>query len=51
MKEPTKVKMGIAKTLDKLQALHRMVVAILDQDQGILYALGWPERGPSGRIG
>jgi len=28
MKKPTKVKMGIAKTLDKLQALHRMVVAI-----------------------
>jgi hypothetical protein len=28
MKEPTKVKMGIAKTLDKLQALHGMVVAI-----------------------
>jgi hypothetical protein len=29
MKKPTKVKMGIAETLDKLQALHRMVVAIL----------------------
>jgi hypothetical protein len=28
MKEPTKVKMGIAPTLDKLQALHGMVVAI-----------------------
>ena len=28
MKEPTKVKMGIAQTLDKLQALHGMVVAI-----------------------
>jgi hypothetical protein len=28
MKKPTKVKMGIAKTLDKLQALHRMVVAL-----------------------
>jgi hypothetical protein len=29
MKEPTKVKMGIAQTLDKLQTLHGVVVAIL----------------------
>ena len=28
MKKSTKVKMGIAQTLDKLQALHRTVVAI-----------------------
>jgi hypothetical protein len=28
MKKPTKVKMGIARTLDKLQALHGMAVAI-----------------------
>ena len=28
MKKPTKVKMGIAQTLDKLQALHGMAVAI-----------------------
>jgi hypothetical protein len=29
MKKPTQVKMGIANTLDKLEALHRKLVAIL----------------------